>query len=203
MFTGIIANKCKVVGINKNKLTHKLVLEFSRPLLKNLKTGASVSVDGVCLTVTKIIGAKVEFDIVPGTLTQTTLSSTQVGQNLNIERSLTKTSEIGGHQVSGHVDTQGKVSAYKKFEQSCYMEVKVAPKYSRYLFTKGFITINGASLTITQAKRAKNTFSVWLIPETLQRTNLSELKSGKMVNIEFDKTTQVIVDTIYDALSKK
>ena len=164
-------------------------------------TGASVANNGVCLTVTKILNDKVFFDVMEETLAVTNLGNTQVGDSVNIERSLTFGTEIGGHILSGHVHTLATVKAVSNTAEHYNIELQVDPQWMNYIFYKGFVGINGCSLTV--GKVNDSGFVLHLIPETLKLTNLNQYGVGDTINIEIDSQTQVIVDTVERVLAKK
>ncbi len=169
---------------------------------EDLELGASVSLDGVCLTISEIAGSRVALDLVRSTLERTTLANVNAGDQLNFERSLKVSSEIGGHEVSGHVDTTATVEVVESSPGNVRMEFSLDPYWMRYLFPHGFVSIAGVSLTVGIVDRRACRFDVWLIPETLRRTNLSELRSGMRVNLEVHRGVQVVVDSVTDAVDR-
>ncbi|MCL1112824.1 riboflavin synthase subunit alpha [Shewanella basaltis] len=201
MFTGIVQATCEVVSIQQAAGLKTFEVAMTPELTKGLVTGASVANNGVCLTVTKILNDKVFFDVMEETLTLTNLGQTQVGDNVNIERSLTFGTEIGGHILSGHIHTQAQIKSISNTAEHYNIEIAIAPKWMNYIFYKGFIGINGCSLTVGQV--SDTGFMLHLIPETLKLTNLSQFSVGDNVNIEIDSQTQVIVDTVERILAKK
>ncbi|MGI2172185.1 riboflavin synthase subunit alpha [Shewanella sp. MF05960] len=201
MFTGIVQATCEVVSIQKTAGLNTFEILMTSELTKGLVTGASVANNGVCLTVTKILNDKVFFDVMEETLALTNLGNTRVGDNVNIERSLTFGTEIGGHILSGHVHTQATVGEVSNTAEHYNIELNVDPQWMNYIFYKGFVGINGCSLTV--GKVSDSGFMLHLIPETLKLTNLSQYKMGDKINIEIDSQTQVIVDTVERILAKK
>ena len=196
MFTGIVHSTGSIVVNEGSANTRRLAVKANAVFFKDLELGASVAIDGVCLTVTDIHDDTMYFDVIASTLAHTALLNTVEGQHVNLERSLTQNSEFGGHDVSGHVDATGLVETINNENGNYRIAFKVGLPLIRYIFSKGFIAINGVSLTVGEIDRSLGIFSVWLIPETLRRTNLSMLKINDSVNIELHKGTQVIVDTI-------
>jgi len=187
VFTGIVRALGTIVTmVKKGDLLH-YALSFPH---ENLKLGASVSVDGVCQTVVKIEDETVWFDAIGETLKRTTLNTMEVGQKVNIERSAKIGDEIGGHLLSGHIYGTATISQVKEniYTFQCPIE------WMKYLFSKGFIAIDGMSLTVVDVH--EDCFTIHLIPETLQRTTLGQKKVGDRVNLEFDSQTQVTVETI-------
>jgi riboflavin synthase len=134
------------------------------------------------------------FDVIDETLRVSNLVDIAVGSRVNVERSLKIGDEIGGHMLSGHVHTQAVVTSRVDSQDNCMLSFSLATEYQKYVFAKGFISINGISLTL--GAEVGEFFSVHLIPETLSRTNLENIGIGEKVNIEFDQQTMTIVETI-------
>ncbi|WP_351088605.1 riboflavin synthase subunit alpha [Shewanella sp. S1-49-MNA-CIBAN-0167] len=201
MFTGIVQATCEVVSINNATGLKTFEIAMTPELTQGLVTGASVANNGVCLTATKILNDKVFFDVMEETLAVTNLGNTNVGDRINIERSLTFGSEIGGHILSGHVHTLATVKAVSHTDEHYNIELQVDPQWMNYIFYKGFVGINGCSLTV--GKLTDNGFMLHLIPETLKLTNLDDYTVGSKINIEIDSQTQVIVDTVERILANK
>ncbi|WP_350433313.1 riboflavin synthase subunit alpha [Shewanella sp. H8] len=201
MFTGIVQANCEIVSIHHDTGLNTFEIAMTPELTQGLVTGASVANNGVCLTITKILNDKVFFDVMEETLAVTNLGDSKVGDKVNIERSLTFGTEIGGHILSGHVHTQATVKAVSHTNEHYNIELQVDPQWMNYIFYKGFVGINGCSLTV--GKVSENGFILHLIPETLKLTNLSAYKVGSKINIEIDSQTQVIVDTVERILAKK
>jgi riboflavin synthase len=201
MFTGIVQATCEVVAINKKDGLNTLEIAMEPSLREGLITGASVANNGVCLTVTRIDDNRVFFDVMEETLSVTNLSKLQLGSKMNIERSLTFGSEIGGHILSGHIHTQAKIVNVSNTDTHFNLQLEVEPKWMNYILYKGFVGVNGCSLTVGAV--TENTFMLHLIPETLKLTNLDIARVGKQFNIEIDSQTQAIVDTVERVLAKK
>lgn len=200
MFTGIISNKypVKIIASAANFLS--ISVQTDLQFTEGLKVGASVSVDGVCLTVTKIESADIYFDIITETLRVSTLRDLKDQDLVNLERSLKFGDEIGGHILSGHVDTTAQIVKTEQPENNYILTLKIAKEYSKYILDKGYIGINGVSLTVN--KISEELFRVFLIPETLARTNLKLKVLNSSVNIEIDRNTQAIVDAVAAYLQK-
>lgn len=196
MFTGIVKGLCPVKAVKKQKDFLQYAVKLPKELLKGLKQGASVSIDGVCQTVVKVEKDQVWFDAISETLKKTTLKSLQVDQQVNVERAATFKDEIGGHLLSGHIFGTAEIVKVKKQGNTCIMTFQAPTAWMKYLFPKGYIAIDGASLTLVDVEREKGIFTVHLIPETLRLTTLGFKKAGHAVNIELDSHTQVIVDTV-------
>lgn len=190
VFTGIIAG----LGIvSETRFANGfLKLGIKTSLVQNLSIGASVAVDGVCLTAVKQEGELIEFDVISETLSKTTLGDLKVGSKVHLERSLKLGDELGGHLVSGHVHGVGKVVSVS--QTPWLVQIEVDPRLSRYIFEKGFISLAGASLTVVSVK--DHVFSVALIPETIRVTKFGDLVVGDHVNVEVDQTTRTIVDQV-------
>jgi riboflavin synthase len=136
------------------------------------------------------------------TLAATTLGLLQPGDEVTIERSVRYGDEVGGHRVSGHVDTVARIVSVDQPENNYVVTFSVEGPWCRYLFRKGFVALDGASLTIAAVDRVAGAFSVWLIPETLRRTRFGSLKPGDRVNLEVDRETQAVVDTVIDLVTQ-
>lgn len=179
------------------------VVEFPPHLLNGLSLGASVSLDGVCFTVTKIEGARVSFDAMQETLQKSTIGQLASGDFVNVERSARMGDEIGGHPMSGHVSTMAEIIDMRESENNKSMTFKVDPLWMRFIFSKGFIGLDGASLTVVDADKVTGTFQVHFIPETLRLTRFGDKQVGDRVNVEIDPQTQVIVETVERMLTDK
>jgi riboflavin synthase len=208
MFTGIVQGTATVAErIDKPGLA-SFRLAFERAdFTQGLAVGASVATDGVCLTVTSLHDAhSAWFDVMQQTLSVTTLSGLKQGGVVNVERAAQAHAEIGGHALSGHVDTQARLVAIDRPDNNHVMHVHVGAPWMRYLFAKGYVALNGASLTIAQAERhadGSGRFSVWLIPETLRMTTFANKQVGDALNVEIERSTQVMVDTVREAVAEK
>jgi len=197
MFTGIVQAVATVSVLVDKPGLRSFTLAFPRGFCDGLEIGASVSVDGVCLTVTELVGEDAaNFDVMQQSLSLTTLDALKVGSRVNVERAARDGAEIGGHPLSGHVDFQAVLASVRNPENNHVMRIAVPSPWMRYIFPKGYIAINGASLTVSDASRAEGWFEVWLIPETLRMTTFGEKAVGASLNIEIERGTQVVVDTI-------
>ncbi|MFI4938525.1 MAG: riboflavin synthase subunit alpha [Candidatus Berkiellales bacterium] len=199
MFTGIVQAMGKVSWIQREpQLTH-FGITFPASLLPGLKTGASVSIHGVCLTIVAINGDDIRFDIIEETLKRTTLGSLNEGDHVNLERSAKIGDEIGGHLLSGHIMGTGTIDKLVDLNHQRIVTIHCDPTYMKYIFPKGYIALNGASLTIVETDVA-GYFTVHLIPETLRLTTFGRSKIDDKVNIEIDSQTQAIVETVKNIL---
>lgn len=195
MYTGIVQAVRTVTQVIKKPGLNTLKIAFNKPLLKHLKIGASVAVDGVCLTVTAIDKKTVSFDVMQETLNKTTLGILQAGSNVNIERSAKQGDEIGGHVLSGHIEGVATIEKINEFENNYVLEFSCPEPWMKYILPKGFIAINGASLTLVDTYTTGG-FSIYFIPETLRATTFKMKHTGDTVNIELDNQTKVIVNTV-------
>jgi riboflavin synthase len=199
MFSGIVSHKSKVLKVEHFSDFVRIHISTPKNFNKGLKKGASISVNGVCLT-SKDNGSKnLKFDVIEETLLKTNLKHILKGDIVNLERSIKASSEIGGHLMSGHIHFTGEIKKIFLKENTKDMRISISKKYSDYILEKGYIGINGCSLTI--GKVFKNYFNIHLIPETLKVTNLSKLEQKDLVNIEIDQTTIAIVDTVKKTLA--
>jgi len=196
MFTGITQGIGLINRVIKAEGLTKFSVTVDPSLLSNLQKGASIAVDGTCLTVVDFDSTHIWFDVIAETLQCTTLKLIKTGDKVNIERSARFGDEIGGHIVSGHVCGTVTIMAVDRTINNCVMTFKCSPEWTKYLFPKGFISLNGASLTLVNVDRNEGTFSVHLIPETLQRSTIGSKKVGDLVNMELDTQTRSIVDTV-------
>ena len=199
MFSGIVQGVGKVAKVSSKKDSITIEITPPKNFTKNLKKGASVSVDGVCLTSLDNGIKKMKFDIIGETLARTNLKSLKKGSIINLERSIKANSEIGGHLMSGHIHFSGKVKKILNKANTKDIRIDFPKKYNEYIFEKGYIGINGCSLTL--GKVNKNNFYIHLIPETLSITNLDNLHEGSMVNVEIDQNTISIVETVKKILA--
>lgn len=203
MYTGIVHGAYPLTSVVRKPGLHQFLIELPPELLEELNIGASVGLDGVCMTVTEINGNQLSFDAMQETLKTTTLGGVDVGDLVNVERSAKQGAEIGGHNISGHVDGCAEIIAIDQTENNCTLHFRLPPQLTKYVFKKGFVGVNGCSLTVADFKRDEATFSVCLIPETLRVTNLGQKSLGDWVNIEVDRQTQVIVDTVERVLAER
>lgn len=194
MFTGIVQGLGQIYEREEKKELITFGIQFPLLLLQNLKYGTSVSVAGVCLTVKEIKENCVYFDGMTETLSRTTLQQYMVGDKINLERSMKMGDEIGGHVLSGHISAVAEISQVEESENNKKMTFLVEPKWMKFIFSKGFIALDGCSLTVTEP--TENSFSIWFIPETLKQTTFGNKKTGDNVNVEIDSQTQAIVQTV-------
>ena len=202
MFTGIVQGTAEIVSIEEKPLFRTHVVKLPAELLPGLALGASVAHNGCCLTVTAIDGDRVSFDLIKETLRVTNLGDLQPGNIVNIERAAKFSDEIGGHLMSGHIMTTAEICKIIQSENNREVWFKIQDAAQmKYILHKGFIGIDGISLTVGDVTKSK--FCVWLIPETLERTTLGAKKLGDRVNIEIDPHTQAIVETVERVLAQR
>ncbi len=202
MFTGIVLGTAKITEIIEEPLFRTHRIEFPEAWLLGLETGASVAHNGCCLTVTSIENNTVSFDLIKETLRVTNLGQLTVGDEVNIERAARFSDEIGGHLMSGHIITQASIVKIIETEHNKELWFELDnPELMKYILHKGFIGIDGCSLTLGEVTNRQ--FCVYLIPETLERTLFGQRKLDEKVNIEIDPQTQAIVDTVERMLKKQ
>lgn len=183
MFTGIIEEIGIVKDFTQNQ-NGAVITVSCKDVLKDTKVGESIAINGTCQTVVKMSENSFTADVSNETLKVTTFSALKSGVKVNLERALTLNERIGGHLVSGHVDSVAKLISSKKESEFYSMKFEITNDASRYVVKKGSITINGISLTVAEIQG--NIVEVAVIPHTYENTNLSELKTGDIVNIETD-----------------
>lgn len=182
MFTGIIEEIGRVININKDSKS-TVTIECNK-VLKDTKIGDSIAVNGVCLTVTNITSNTFSAAISQETLQVTTLSNLQKNDIVNLERAMPANGRFGGHIVSGHIDSLGKLVNLTKLNEFYEIEFELKNEQAKYVVHKGSITINGISLTVADIKN--NIVKIAIIPHTYENTNLKMLQKGDFVNIEVD-----------------
>jgi riboflavin synthase len=185
MFTGLIAELGRVTAIDKGESS--AVFTVSAPaLISQIALGDSVAVNGVCLTATSITGEAFTADVMVQTLAVTSLSQLSAGSPVNLELAALLNTRMGGHMVQGHVDGVATVVGLTPGEKWAQFEITVPEKLAKYIVNQGSICLDGVSLTVGEINDSNNVVTVWLIPETLERTNLSTKKSGDLINVEVD-----------------
>ena len=185
MFTGLIAELGRITAVEKGESS--AVFTIAAPqLISQIALGDSVAVNGVCLTATSIAGDSFTADVMVQTLAVTSLSQLSVGSPVNLELAALLNTRMGGHMVQGHVDGVATVVGLTPGEKWAQFEITVPEKLAKYIVNQGSICLDGVSLTVGEINDSNNVVTVWLIPETLERTNLSTKKSGDLINIEVD-----------------
>jgi riboflavin synthase len=211
MFTGIVQGIATVRQLEDRPGLRSFTLAFPPGFAEGLAIGASVAVDGTCLTVTALRGQGAEsgaadFDVMAQSLAMTTLAGLREGSAINVERAARDGAEIGGHPLSGHIDFMATLSQVRTPDNNRVLRIQVPAPWMRYVFAKGYIAVNGASLTVAEAGRERDGsgwFEVWLIPETLRMTTFGDKAVGDALNIEIERSTQVFVDTVRDAIDER
>ena len=193
MFTGIVAGTGTIREMSGQEVV-RIVIDFQSVTTDNLETGASVSIDGACLTVVDINSPIISFDVIPETLQKTTLGTKSAGSSVNLERALKMGDELGGHLLSGHILGMGEITERVEGKENLDLRISCPNHIMKFIQEKGYIAIDGISLTIGNVD--ETSFSLHLIPETLALTTISEKQVGEKVNIEVDSMTQTIVTTV-------
>ena len=185
MFTGLIAELGDITAIDKGESS--AVFTIAAPvLISQIALGDSVAVNGVCLTATSIAGDTFTADVMVQTLAVTSLSQLAVGSAVNLELAALLSTRMGGHMVQGHVDGVATVVGLTPGEKWAQFDITVPEKLAKYIVNQGSICLDGVSLTVGEINDSNNVVTVWLIPETLERTNLSGKKAGDLINVEVD-----------------
>jgi len=185
MFTGLIAELGTITAVDKSESS--AVITIAAPaLISQIALGDSIAVNGVCLTATAITGDTFTADVMVQTLAVTSLSQLAVGSAVNLELAALLNTRMGGHMVQGHVDGVATVVGLTPGEKWAQFDITVPEKLAKYIVNQGSICLDGVSLTVGEINDANNLVTVWLIPETLERTNLSTKKSGDLINVEVD-----------------
>ena len=187
MFTGIVQEIGTVVSVTRGALVVN-----ARQSLKDLQVGGSIAVNGVCLTVTSFNDNSFSVDVMPETLKRTNLGLLKSGDSINLEKPLAFNGEIGGHLVQGHIDDTGKVVQIAREGEAVLMRFEAPPEIRHYIVPKGFIAVDGTSLTVTD--KDTKTFGVSLVGYTLEHTILGDRKPGDMVNLEVDIIGKYVVE---------
>ena len=192
VFTGIVEGTGLVTKVDSSKNLIKIAIQMPVDFSNGIKIGASVCVDGVCLTVSSINDNELSFDVIIETLNVTTFNEIKV----NDERSMKLGDEIGGHILSGHVSTTASISEIDNPENNHILSFSTDSETIRYIFPKGYIALNGVSLTVGEVDKSNKRFNVYLIPETLRLTNLGSKTVGDKINLEIETQTRNTVDTV-------
>ena len=192
MFTGIVQGIGVVTSIESG--TDITTLHIQVPSTEDLSIGASISIDGVCLTTTAFSEGIVSFDVIPETLEKTTLGHLEQGQQVNVERSLRYGDEVGGHLLSGHIIGRGLINKADRVGDGAQYTIVAPPNIRKCIVSKGYVGIDGISLTIGDV--SEDGFDLHLIPETIRLTTIGDKQVGDAVNLEIDSTTMMVVETV-------
>ena len=190
MFTGIIQAKGSIREVSSSKEGARLKINSNELNLLDSKVGDSIAVDGVCLTATEVADNWFSVDVSNETMSCTTFSKLNQGQNVNLEKSLRLNQGIDGHLVSGHVDGVGTVNSIDKDGESIRIKIEVQSDIVKYIAKKGSICVNGVSLTVNSVEN--NIFDVNIVPHTFSVTTLGELKLNSIVNLEIDQVARYV-----------
>jgi riboflavin synthase len=185
MFTGLITELGSISAIEKSETSAVFTID-APGLISEIAVGDSVAVNGVCLTAISISGTTFSADVMVQTLSLTSLSQIIVGSPVNLELAAQLNARMGGHMVQGHVDGLATVVALTPGDKWAKFDIAVPGHLSKYIVNQGSICLDGISLTVGEIDDASNLLTVWLIPETLEKTNLSTLRPGDLINIEVD-----------------
>jgi riboflavin synthase len=183
MFTGLVEATGRIREFRPEVEAWELVVE-APALGAGAVLGESIAVNGCCVTLVRHAGDRVHFDVLEETRRLTNFSVLAPGALVNLERSLRFGDRMGGHFVTGHIDTRGEIDVFEPRGKDHYLRVRVPPEFARYLVRKGSIAVDGISLTIAEAD--DDAFAAWIIPHTLAVTNLQERRAADVVNLEFD-----------------
>jgi riboflavin synthase len=197
MFTGLVESIGRVRSLDRRGDAARLTLET--PLAAGLSLGESLAVNGCCLTVTSTDGDSACFDLLGETLARTNLGGLAPGDRVNLERALRADGRFGGHFVQGHIDTTTEVLSAETKGADLNLIIALPEAGARYLIEKGSIAVNGVSLTV--ASLGEDRFGLWIIPHTLQETNLGDLRAGSPVNLEYDMLAKYAERQLGDRLS--
>jgi len=198
MFTGLVEDTGVVIALQEAGHAWKLTLE-TPSVHERLAIGDSLACDGCCLTVTAKDGPRLQFDLLEETLRLTAFHQRKPGDRINLERSLAVGERLGGHFVSGHIDVLGTVGAFAERGKNHYLHIRTPSNFLKYLAYKGSVAIDGISLTVAEVD--KQGFAVWLIPHTLEVTNLHQRKVGDGVNLEFDLLAKYVERLLQDKVA--
>ena len=196
VFSGIVEGTGTISNVVELDNLTQISIDMPSKFSNEIKIGASVCVDGVCLTVCSIDNDNLSFDVIMETLNVTTFSNVKIGDIVNVERSMKLGDELGGHLLSGHVSTTATISKLENPENNHIITFQTDLETIKYIFPKGYIALNGVSLTIGEVDKSNQTFNVYLIPETLRLTNLGNKVVGNRINLEIETQTRNMVDTL-------
>jgi len=198
MYTGIVQGLEKVVNIQQGDNFTTLYISNENGFLNDVFIGASVAIDGTCLTATSFdtIANIASFDVSALTTSLTTLQFLKIGDEVNIERSIKAGMENGGHNIFGHIEGMATIKDVVHTGETLHIDIVIPDDNIKYFFKKGFIGLQGCSLTVNRVDRKTNEISVDLIPETLRLTTFKHVQIGGKLNYEIDQMTRTMVDTL-------
>jgi riboflavin synthase len=201
MYSGITRGLFPIVSVERRTGVTRFDVELSPELARDVALGASIAVDGVCLTAMHVAGTRIGFEAIAETLAHTTLDEIALGRKVSVERSCRVGDELGGHDVFGHVIGTGRIRARAFVGEQLDLSIEVPPAWMKYILTKGFVALDGSSLTVGDVRA--DGFDVHLIPETQRLTNFGAKQVGDRVNVELDPRTVAIVDTVERVLAER
>jgi len=201
MYSGITRGLFSVVALEPRDGVTRFSVELSPELAHDAQIGASVAVDGVCLTLVERTGTRLSFEVIAETQSLTTLGEMHVGRKVSIERSAKVGDELGGHDVYGHAIGTGKIVKTERVGEQLDLTIEVPASWMKFILHKGFIALDGSSLTVGDVDPAGR-FDVHLIPETQRLTNFANKRVGDRINVELDPRTVAIVETVERVLDQ-
>ncbi|MDB4975365.1 MAG: riboflavin synthase subunit alpha [Myxococcaceae bacterium] len=202
MYSGITRGLFPVVELTRREGVTRFTVELSPELSQQVELGASIGLDGVCLTVVAFEGCRISFEAIAETLGRSTLGQLEVGRKLSVERSVRVGDELGGHDVFGHVIGTGTVVERRNIGGQLDLTLEVPRAWLKYILPKGFVALDGSSLTVGEVDPSGR-FNVHLIPETQRLTNFPNKQVGDRINVELDSRTVAIVDTVERVLLER
>ncbi len=202
MFTGIVQGKGVIRQADPIEGRLRLTVELPRGRSEGLESGASIAINGACLTVVEFTERSATFDVIDETLRLTNIGALRVGDFVNVERAARFGDEIGGHLLSGHIHGLATVVDVVRDEGNLAVWWEVPAPLVKYVMPKGYVALNGCSLTVGETPRDRR-FSVHLIPETLKLTTFGQVAVGDVLNLEIDSQTQAVVDTVERVLASQ
>ncbi len=201
MFSGITQGLFPVSLLLKREGLFRYAIDLNENLIKDLKVGASVAIDGVCQTVVNIDGLTVSFDAMSETLAATTLGALDIDKKVSVERSLRLGEEIGGHEVAGHVFEQAIIIGRRELTDHVSLSIQCSDGCFAFIKPRGFVAIDGSSLTVAALSKKSKSFEVYIIPETLRVTNFVNKGVGSRVNLEPDMKVVALVEAVQASLA--
>jgi riboflavin synthase len=202
MYTGITQGLFSVVYVDKQPGLTTYRVQLSQALSQNLNAGASIAIDGVCQTVVDCVDGLVTLNAMQETLVKTTLGDLYVGRKVSVERAARIGDENGGHELAGHVFEAGTIVDKRSAENNLCLIIKCSTQCIQYIFPKGFVGIDGSSLTVGEVYKHQGTFAIHLIPETLRLTNFGHKEIGQKVNIEVDAKAVILSEALNAQLAQ-
>lgn len=202
MYSGITRGLFPVVAVEPRIGVTRFRVELSPELAHEAQIGASIAVDGVCLTLVERAGTRLSFEVIAETQSLTTLGELHVGRKVSIERSAKIGDELGGHDVYGHVIGTGTIVKTDRVGEQLDLTIEVPASWMKFILYKGFVALDGSSLTVGDVD-PEGRFDVHLIPETRRLTNFANKRVGDRINVELDSRTVAIVETVERVLDQR